>query len=123
MVETNSHPPAHPPGAGNRRRTGRIPCAGASCQFGPVVDLSRTGARVCAKKPLTLPPDATINLILESHGVRVLVPAHPASNRRRPDGRYDIGFDFVSPSEELSRELVNLLRVCLDTHACTRRTA
>lgn len=108
---------------GNRRKSGRVPCDAARCQFGAVMDLSRAGCRVIAKKPIELPAGATVNLKLENHGVKLTVPGRPASNRKRADGRIEIGFEFVITGPEMAQDLVDFLRVCLANHHLARRSA
>jgi len=107
----------------NQRRSVRLPCAGARCQFGAVMDLSKSGCRVLAKKPLELPAGATVNLRLETHGVTLLVPGRPVCNRKRPDGRVDIGFEFVITGPEMASDLMEFVRVSLANHEYMRRSA
>lgn len=103
-------------GGGNRRRAGRLCCSGTTCQFGPIVDLSRTGAKVVSRKAVSLPAGATVNLRVETPAGSMLVPAHPAMCRRRPDGRFDVGFEFHFTDDAMVRRLIDLARAAADTH-------
>lgn len=98
-----------------RRRAGRISCVGTNCQFGPVVDLSSAGARIIAKRPVSVPPSATVNLRLQCEEICMLIPARPMFCRKRPDGRFDVGFRFFFVSDAMGRHLVTLARAATDS--------
>jgi hypothetical protein len=89
-----------------RRQSARLPCEGATCQFGEVRDLSRTGARVVCKKPIDLPEGACTHLKISAYGATLVLAARAANARKRGDGRYDVGFVFVSMTPELTKQLV-----------------
>lgn len=110
MNGNNTGPFPFPHQRPENRRTGRLQCLEASCQFGKVVDLSRAGAKVLAKKPMMLPEGATVNLRLEVMGSTMLVPARPVVNRKRPDGKVEIGFQFHHVDERMGRALVQMMR-------------
>ena len=100
----------------DNRRAGRLQCIEATCQFGQVVDLSKAGAKVIAKKPMTLPEGASVNLRLEVMGSTMLVPARPVVNRKRPDGRFEIGFQFLHVDDNMGRALVQMMRTASVNH-------
>jgi hypothetical protein len=117
MAQTPSSTPGGPTGEGReRRRGGRLQCTLTTCQFGPVVDLSRTGAKVVSRKAVALPEGRTVNLKLEAPGGVMLVPSRPVSCRRRPDGRYDVGFEFHFTDDAMTRAIIALARSALDCH-------
>lgn len=97
-----------------RRRSGRVHCALTHCQFGALADISRDGCRVISKKPISLPDGKSVNLKIQAVGTKVLVSARPVSCRIRPDGRYDVGFQFFNLSEEAREELMDLARTAKD---------
>lgn len=99
----------------NRRRAGRVRCDLTTCQYGTVVNISRTGLRVVTRKPLpTLPAGASTNLTVTAAGRSMSVPARPVHNRPRPDGLFDVGFQFVGITEAAARELMDLARTAFD---------
>lgn len=100
----------------DNRRTGRLQCLGASCQFGQIVDLSRAGAKVIAKKPMNLPEGASVNLRLQVMDSTMLVPARPVGNRKRSDGKIEIGFQFLHVDETMGRALVQMMRSASVNH-------
>jgi hypothetical protein len=99
-----------------KRRAGRLPCMEAKCQFGPLADLSRSGAKVLARKPITIPENTSVNLRIECNDACIMVPARPTSSRKRRDGMYDVGFEFLNVSEQMGRALVQLMRTAAVTH-------
>lgn len=101
------HQPA-PDNGQDRRKTGRLPCEQTTCQFGEIRDLSRSGARVVCKKPIDLPEGACTHLRISAHGQTVVIPARAANARKRSDGRYDVGFQFVAMTPELTRALIEM---------------
>ena len=50
-------------------------CALTTCQYGQVSNMSKTGCRVVSKKPIALPPGATVNLEIKSACMEVTVTA------------------------------------------------
>lgn len=99
----------------NRRRAGRVRCNLTQCQFGPIVNLSRTGMRVVSRKPIALlPAGASVNVKITAAGATICVPARPVHARPRPDGMFDVGFQFVGLSEKDSNELMDLARTAWD---------
>ena len=98
------------------RRAGRLQCIEAICQFGQVVDLSKAGAKVIAKKAMTLPEGASVNLRLEVMGSCMLVPARPVVNRKRPDGKFEIGFQFLHVDDRMGRALIQMMRTAAVNH-------
>lgn len=99
----------------DRRRAGRVRCTLTTCQFGTVVNLSRTGLRVATRKPVTLlPAGASLNLTITAAGQTIVVPARPVHNRPRPDGMFDVGFQFVGLTEKACSELLSIARTAWD---------
>jgi len=97
-----------------RRKSGRVRTALTTCQHGLVLNLSKDGCRVVCKKAFLLPPGATTNLEIKSACMTVTAPARPVSCKPRPDGKFEIGFQFVGLSDELQRSLVQLARTAVD---------
>jgi hypothetical protein len=99
----------------NRRRAGRVRCTLTACQFGTILNISKTGMRVATRKPVQLlPAGATLNVEITAAGQSMTVPARPIHIRPRPDGRFDVGFQFVGLTEKTSRELIQLARTAWD---------
>jgi hypothetical protein len=98
-----------------RRKAGRMRCALTNCQYGQVTNMSKTGCRIMSKKAIALPPGATVNLEIKSACMEVTVTARPVSCRVRPDGKYDVGCQFVNLTEDLARKIIQLARTALDT--------
>ncbi len=102
---------ARTPNSQDRRKSGRLAIAGDThCQFGPLVDLSKGGCKIVARKPISLPAGATVNLKLECPGASMLVPAHPVSTRKRKDGLYDISFMFHFTSDKIESQIISFAR-------------
>ena len=106
-----------------RRKAGRIRCSQTQCQLGQIADLSRDGCRVISKKPLTLPEGSSVNLRIAVSGVLLLAPARPVSCRKRGDGKYDIGFQFLGLAEQAGRELMALARAASNTDSHVHRAS
>lgn len=113
-MSTDSYP--FQPERTEARKAGRLQCMGATCQFGPLVDLSKAGAKVVSRKPLTLPEGASVNLKLQVMDCCMLVPARPMGSRKRPDGKYDIGFQFLHVDERMGRALVQMMLAASVNH-------
>lgn len=100
----------------DRRRAGRIRCTLTTCQYGTIVNLSKTGLRVTTRRAIPpLPVGASVNLCITAAGQSMVVPARPVHNRPRPDGMYDVGFQFVGLTERTCRELIQLARTAWDS--------
>lgn len=104
-----------------RRKAGRVRCTQTLCQFGQVGDLSRDGCRVIAKKPMKLPEGSSVNLRIEVGGVSLLAAAKPVSCRKRGDGKYEIGFQFIGLAGDAGRELIALARAASHSSSYTHR--
>jgi hypothetical protein len=107
----------------DRRRAGRITCAQTKCQFGEVKDLSKGGCRVLARKPLVLPEDASVNLVVKAMGATLTVPGKPVSCRQRADGKWEIGFQFLDLTDAQCREVLGFARAALDNEQLRSRAA
>lgn len=98
-----------------RRRAGRVRCNLTTCQYGTVVNISRTGMRVATRKPVpVLPAGASVNVKITVAGMSMTVPARPVHNRPRPDGMFDVGFQFVGLTEKNCSDLLALARTAWD---------
>lgn len=97
-----------------RRKTGRLACDGATCQFGPLTDLSRGGCKVRAKKPLQIPADKTVNLTLQCHGAAIMVPARLVVCKPGETGGYDLCFEFQFVNEQMVRQIMRFASVAAD---------
>lgn len=98
-----------------KRRAGRVRCSLTTCQFGEVVNISRTGLRVQSRRPIRpLPPGASVNLKIKSAGCMMVVTARPVHVRPRSDGMFDVGFQFVGVPEERAKDLMDLARIAFD---------
>jgi len=90
----------------NRRKAGRVRCDLTSCQFGAVLNISRTGMRVLSRKVIaTMPPGASTNVKVTAAGRSMTVPARSVHNRPRPDGMFEVGFQFVGITEAAAKNL------------------
>lgn len=94
-----------------RRRAGRVRCSGTRCQFGPIVDFSRTGIKVVTKKAVKVPEGKSVNLQIDAVGARMVVPGRVVNNRRRADGQYETGFAFVGVDERWTEALAMMARI------------
>ncbi len=100
----------------DRRRAGRVRCGLTTCQYGAVVNISKSGMRVVSRKMVPAPPpDSVMQLIITAAGKTLTVPGRPVHNRPRSDGAFDVGFQFVGITETQARELVELARVAFDS--------
>ncbi|GEM_PF-1996554 len=98
-----------------RRRGGRVRCTLTTCQYGTVMNISRTGMRVSTRRPVPiLPAGASVNVKISVAGLSMCVPARPVHNRPRPDGMFDVGFQFVGITERVSIDLIQLARTAWD---------
>jgi len=97
-----------------RRKAGRVRTALCTCQYGQVTNISKTGCRIVSKKPIALPPGTSVNLEIKSVCMEATATARPVSCKPRPDGKFDIGFQFMNLTEELQRRLVTLARTAVD---------
>lgn len=105
----------------DRRRGGRVRCDLTTCQFGTVVNISRTGMRVVSRRMIpSMPPGSSMPLTVTAAGRSLLVPARPVHNRPRPDGMFEVGFQFVGITEAVARDLVELARTAFDA-SCVYR--
>lgn len=99
-----------------RRRAGRVRCGLTTCQFGTVVNISKSGMRVVSRKLVpTMPPGASIQLMITAAGRSMAVPGRPVHNRPRPDGTFEVGFQFAEITEAQARELIELARTAFDS--------
>lgn len=107
--------PNLPDNSGNeRRKSGRLACEGAKCQFGHLTDLSRGGCKVRAKKALQIPADKSVNLTLECLGASMMVPARLAVCRKSDEGGYDLCFEFQFVNEQMVSQILRFARVAAD---------
>lgn len=98
-----------------RRRGGRVRCDLTTCQFGSIVNISRTGMRVVSRKLVpVMPPGASMPVAVSAAGRTMQVPARVVHNRPRADGMFEVGFQFVGITEATARDLVDLARTAFD---------
>lgn len=95
----------------DRRRAGRVRCVATKCQFGPVSDFSRTGIKVVTKRAIKVPEGKTVNLQIEAVGARMIVPGRVVNNRRRTDGLFEAGFEFVGVDDRWASALATMARI------------
>jgi hypothetical protein len=115
MPEAKNHTVPSAASESERRRAGRVRCNLTMCQYGTVMNLSKTGMRVATRKPVPmLPAGASVNVQITAAGQTLSVPARPVHNRPRADGMFDVGFQFVGLTEKGSRELLLLARTAFD---------
>lgn len=99
----------------DRRRGGRVRCDLTTCQFGAVVNISRTGMRVVSRKMVpAMPPGSSMPVKVTAAGRTLQVPARAVHNRPRADGMFEVGFQFVGITEAVARDLVDLARTAFD---------
>src|SRR5262249_27054758 len=99
----------------NRRKAGRVRCDLTTCQFGTVLNISRTGMKVLSRKMIpTMPPGASTNVTVTAAGRSMSVPARSVHNRPRADGMFEVGFQFVGITEAAAKNLVELARTAFD---------
>lgn len=99
----------------DRRRGGRVRCDLTTCQFGAVVNISRTGMRVVSRRLIpTMPPGSSMPVTVTAAGRSLQVPARAVHNRPRPDGMFEVGFQFVGITEAVARDLIDLARTAFD---------
>jgi c-di-GMP-binding flagellar brake protein YcgR len=99
----------------DRRRAGRVRCTLTSCQFGEVLNISRTGMRVLSRKLVpTMPPGKSVQLAINAAGQTMVVAGRPVHNRPTPEGLFEVGFQFVDITEAQERELIDLARIAFD---------
>ncbi len=98
-----------------RRRGGRVRCDLTSTQYGPVLNISRTGLRVLSRRVIaSMPPGASTALRVSAAGRTMTVPGRAVHNRPRPDGLFEVGFQFVGITEATARDLIELARTAFD---------
>lgn len=102
----------------DRRRGGRVRCNLTTCQFGTVLNISRSGFRVLSRRAIPqLPAGASTTVAICAAGRTMQVPARPVHNRPRADGMFEVGFQFVGLTEAATRQLLELARTAFDpTH-------
>ena len=99
----------------NRRKAGRVRCDLTTCQYGTVLNLSRTGMRVLSRRMVpTMPPGASTNMTVTAAGRSMTVPARAVHNRPRADGMFEVGFQFVGITEAAAKNLIDLARTAFD---------
>jgi hypothetical protein len=108
----------------DRRRGGRVLCNLTTCQFGTVMNISRTGMRVISRRLVpTMPAGKSTNLTITAAGRTMTVPGRSVHNRPRPDGMFEVGFQFVGITEAQAKELIELARTAFDGVMVYRRNA
>lgn len=99
----------------DRRRAGRVRCGLTTCQYGKVMNISKSGMRVLSRRSV---PDTArgvaMKLVINAAGRTLTVLGRPVNNRARPDGQVEVGFQFVGITEEQGRELMEFARIAFD---------
>lgn len=95
----------------NRRRSGRLVCAGLVSDLGAVPDVSAGGCRVVCKhwRPLTLGADLT--LTLDGDGLTVEVAGRIVRRVRRGLRRFEYGIEFVGVTPEQAEVIRDISRI------------
>jgi hypothetical protein len=119
------------PEAPNHRRHGRVRCDGLRCLFtgfdsieAAVLDISASGARVCAKRDVGCKAGEVLPVVLVTADARFEVLAKVVWQKRRGFRRFEMGMTFGEPSAELRQRMLGLMRAAHDPHVIyTSRTA
>jgi hypothetical protein len=102
---------AEPGFAGNHRKMGRLRCELISCDFGEVLDLSRTGMRVRLKTLTTVKKGETFALVINGPGARIEVGVLVVWTKK--SGLFsggEAGLEFIELSEDAKRGFAALVR-------------
>lgn len=98
-----------------RRRGGRVRCDLTTTQYGPVLNISKTGLRILSRRVIaTMPAGASTTLKVSAAGRTMCVPGRAVHNRPRADGMFEVGFQFVGITEAVARDLIDLARAAFD---------
>jgi len=90
--------------ASSRRRRGRLEQESLVSNFGPVLDLSGSGAKVISRRV----PKGEVSLRLVGLGVAIEINARAVWSRRISLFKYEVGFEFQGLTPELAKQLTTL---------------
>lgn len=95
----------------NRRKSGRLMCAGLFSSLGVVADLSAGGCRVQCTHWRSLPMGGTFHVTLEGDGMAVLLTARIVRKTRLGFRRYEYGLEFIDMTDQQRQMLAELSRI------------
>ncbi len=97
-------------GQPQRRRHGRVACEMLSCQFGEVINLSASGAKVLGKGDPKHTADDRVGIELNCLDHKLQITARVAWTRPNGNG-YDMGLEFVDLTPEQAQRVRELLPI------------
>jgi hypothetical protein len=107
----------------NRRRYGRVRCAGLRCHFAEycsdgaeVLDLSASGMRLRFRRKVDVEDGAIVNITLISPAAAIRTVARVVWNRRMGFRRHEVGMTFIDPGDGLRAQLSVVMRATSDNH-------
>lgn len=108
--------------AANGRRYGRVLCQDVKCTLGTVLDISAGGMRVRSRRK---PPEPGTTLVvgLRTLGGEIVVECRVMWTRARGLLSHESGLQFLEPTPEVRRALVELARAAAHNETIARRGA
>ena len=98
-----------------RRRSGRVPCANFTTNYGRVVDLSTVGIRIRTTRVPSLAQDQVVTVKLKGPAQSLKIQARTVRCVAAPQGGYDLCFEFLDQTPEF-REMVRQAALACDAN-------
>lgn len=95
----------------NRRKSGRLVCAGLISTMGGVMDLSAGGCRVVCQHWRALPEGTHIQIALEGEGMAVVMSARVVRRTKISMFRAEYGLEFVQVTPDQRSVLTALSHI------------
>jgi hypothetical protein len=103
-------------GTRERRRSGRVPCANFTTNYGRVVDLSTVGIRIRTARVPRLSQDQVVTLKLKGPTLALKIQARTVRCvAAAAEGGYDLCFEFLDQTPEF-REMVRQAALACDAN-------
>ena len=93
----------------DRRKAGRLRCAGLKCSLGEVADLCASGMRVRSTRPIALGSGGAVTLAADD--VTLTLRARIAWSRQSGRRAYEAGCEFLDLDGEQRKALAEIARL------------
>jgi hypothetical protein len=99
----------------NKRRHGRLKCDLLTCALGEVMDFSASGMKVRYRGRLQVERGQVVDMALHAAGSTQNVKARVVHIHKAGFRRHDLGLEFVEVTPEVSKGLLALARIAMDS--------